>query len=166
VPDSLLASTDQQDFFSEIYLSAIAAEAGFTISRANFDRDGVDLSIKAGGSMRPQIDCQLKATINLGDAANGNFKFPLKVRNYDLLRLETLVPRVLVVYSMPVAKSDWISIGGEELTLRKCAFWVSLQGHPETTNTNNITIDVPLSNTLNVSSMKVLMERARKGERI
>ena len=58
----------------------------------DFDRDGVDVEIKAGGAMRPSIGLQLKATINLGDAKDGLFHFPLKRRNYDLLRLPSLIP--------------------------------------------------------------------------
>ena len=163
MPDSILALTDKQDLFSEIYVSALAAEAGYTVSKANLDRDGVDLSIKAGAGMRPQIDCQLKATKNLGQAVGGVFRFPLKVRNYNLLRIETLIPRILVVYDMPTAHTDWISVGGSELILRKCAFWVNLLGSPATTNTDSVTIDVPIANTLSVTSLKMLMDRARGG---
>ncbi len=47
---------------SRAYVSAIAAHAGYTVGRPEPDRDSVDLSLSAGGAMRPQIDIQLKAT--------------------------------------------------------------------------------------------------------
>jgi hypothetical protein len=37
----------------------------------DFDRDGIDLEVKAGRMMRPSLGLQLKATINLGDLVNG-----------------------------------------------------------------------------------------------
>ena len=38
-----------------------AAGAGYVVAMMDFDRDGVDVEIKAGGAMRPSIGLQLKA---------------------------------------------------------------------------------------------------------
>lgn len=35
---------------------------------------------------------QLQATVNLGESHDGHFRFPLKRRNYDRLRIETQTP--------------------------------------------------------------------------
>lgn len=166
VPDGLIAPTDKQEVFSELYVSAIATCAGFTYSKRNLDRDGIDLEISAGGSMRPQIGLQLKSSFNLEEPVAGIIRYPLKVRNYDLLRMPTMSPRILILFAMPRDESLWSSVGAEELTLRKCAYWVNLNGSPETPNTATVTIDVPVGNILHVASLKAIMDRARKAERI
>jgi hypothetical protein len=99
--DQLLAPTDREEALSRAYLQAVAAGAGYVVASLDFDRDGIDCEIKAGGQMRPSLGIQLKATIQLGDVQEGRFRYPLKRRNYDLLREPTQTPRVLVVLALP-----------------------------------------------------------------
>ena len=108
--DKLLADTDSEEALSRAYIQAIAAGAGYVVATMDFDRDGVDVEIKAGGAMRPALDLQLKATINLGATNNGVFRFPLKVRNYNLLRISTQVPRLLVVLDLPKNPDEWLRV--------------------------------------------------------
>ena len=86
--DSLLTPQDREEALSRSYAYVIAKLAGYITSEYDFDRDGFDFRIQAGGNMRPAIDLQLKATINLGNPRDGYFRYPLMVRNYDLLRIE------------------------------------------------------------------------------
>lgn len=165
MPDSLLAQTDQQERLSVLYASAVATAAGYTAIEPTMDRDGVDLEIQAGGGMRPRLDIQLKATINLNASDNGICRFPLKVRNYNLLRLETLVPRILVVYSMPREATEWAAIDSESLILKRCAYWVNLQGQPDSENSETVTIDLPSCNIFDVASVRDMMQRVRTGGR-
>ena len=76
--------------------------------------------------MRPALDLQLKATVNLDTTAGEHYRFPLKRRNYDLLREETQVPRLLIVLELPRSKHEWITITDNELILRRRALWLSL----------------------------------------
>jgi len=93
--DTLLSTSDQKEALSRAYIYAIAAGAGYLVATQDFDRDGIDLMINAGGDMRPSLGIQAKATINLGQPTEGTYRYPLKRRNYDLLRLPTQVPRAL-----------------------------------------------------------------------
>ena len=161
--DSLLSDSDQEEALSRVYAEAVAAIAGYTTTEPNFDRDGIDLQVKAGGTMRPAIDIQLKATINLGDQQNGLYRFPLKLRNYDLLRDETQTPRLLVVLDLPREKSEWVSITENGLILRRRAFWVNLKGQPEATNRTSVTISIPGDNLFTIESLQNLMEQSRTG---
>lgn len=161
--DSLMTSNDREEALSRAYVAAVAAGAGYVTAEQNFDRDGVDIQIRAGGSMRPSLDIQLKATINLGEATNDAYRYALKRRNYDLLRGQTMVPRILVVLSLPAAEADWLSVTPEQLILRRCAFWVSLAGFSETQNNESVTISIHNNNRFDVDSLKALMERARSG---
>jgi hypothetical protein len=161
--DALMTSNDREDALSRTYVAAVAAGAGYITAEQNFDRDGVDLQIRAGGSMRPSLDIQLKATINLGEATNEQYRYPLKRRNYDLLRDQAMVPRILVLLSLPSVEAEWLSVSPDQLILRRCAYWVSLAGFPETTNTANVTISVHSNNRFDIDGLKALMERARSG---
>jgi Domain of unknown function (DUF4365) len=161
--DALMAVTDREEALSRAYVAAVAAGAGYVTAVMDFDRDGVDLQIRAGGSMRPSLDIQLKATINLGEPRGGAFRFPLKRRNYDLLLAETMIPRILVVLDLPRNEADWLKVTSDSLILRRCAYWTSLGGLSETGNKESVTILIQSQNRFDVDSLKALMEQARRG---
>ena len=159
--DALLISTDREEALSRVYVQAIAAAAGYVVAPPDFDRDGVDLTIRAGGAFRPCLDIQLKATVNLGPAEGGVYRYPLKRRNYDLLRVETMVPRILVVLELPKEETEWMVVSPERLILRRCAWWASLARAPETANKETVTVS--LQNQFDVDGLKALMDRSRTG---
>jgi hypothetical protein len=161
--DAVMSVTDREEALSRAYVSAIAAGAGYTTAVMNLDRDGVDVQVRAGGSMRPSLDIQLKATVNLGESVNGAFRFPLRQRNYGLLREQTMVPRILVLLDLPKDEADWLRVTPEELVLKRCAYWASLVGFPETDNKETVTISIQAGNRFNVEGLRALMERARTG---
>ncbi|WP_395759993.1 DUF4365 domain-containing protein [Candidatus Raskinella chloraquaticus] len=161
--DSLMTPNDREEALSRAYVAAVAAGAGYVTAEPKLDRDGVDIEIHAGGLSRPQLNIQLKATINLGEAANEAYRYALKRRNYDLLRKQTMVPRILVVLSLPAAEVEWLSVTPEQLILRRCAYWASLAGFSETQNNESVTISIHNNNRFDVDSLKALMERARSG---
>ena len=161
--DTILAKTDREEALSRAYVAAVAAGAGYTLAVQDFDRDGVDVQVRAGGTMRPSLDIQLKATVKLDQGGDDELRYPLRRRNYDLLRQETLVPRVLVVLDLPRDEEQWISISAEELVMRRCAYWVDIAGSPETTNKKAVTITIKKQNRFDIDSLKDLMDRARKG---
>ena len=128
--DALLSVQDREEALSRAYVRAVAANAGYATSECDFDRDGVDLRINAGGAMRPAIDLQLKATINLAESRDGRYRFPLLRRNYVLLRDETQTPRLLVVLDLPKDEDQWMTMTTEEMVLRRCAHLAQLEGLP------------------------------------
>ncbi len=161
--DHLFTGPDRQEALSRAYVQAVAAGAGYVVATMDFDRDGIDVEIKAGGAMRPSIGLQLKATINLGSAKDGLFHFPLKRRNYDLLRIPTQVPRLLVVLDLPRKEDQWLTITREALVLRRAAYWASLADAPETENETAVTVPIHASNRLDSHALSALMERSRTG---
>ena len=163
VSDALLTVQDREEALSKVYAHAVAASAGYVTAVFDYDRDGVDMEIRAGGYMRPGIGLQLKATINLSDSGERYFNFPLKRSNYDQLRVPTQTPRLLVVLDLPKDENQWITITEEELVLRHCAYWVSLKGHKETINVSSVTVQIPKINVFNVDSLRMLMEQSRGG---
>lgn len=160
--DSLLSSTDVEEALSTAYVHSVAAAAGYVVSLKNFDRDGVDITVEAGGSVRPKIDIQVKATVNLCKSGDF-FTYPLKKRNYELLTIQTQTPRILVILHLPKERDDWVKMDVEALVLKNCAYWVCLTGMPESTNTSSVTINVSELNHFNKTSLINLMEKSRTG---
>ena len=161
--DRLLTTNDQKERLSMVYVLAIVARAGYTTAVDDLDRDGVDLRIQAGGAMRPALDLQLKATINLRQAGDESFRFPLPVRNYDLLRIRTQTPRLLVVLDLPRDEQQWLTITEDELIIRHRAYWCNLVGEEEKATRKSVTVPIPRKNLFDVAGLQDLMERSRTG---
>ena len=138
-------------------------ERDTTPAPPEFDRDGVDLRIQSGGAMRPALELQLKATVNLIASPDGHYRFPLKRRNYDLLRMETQTPRLLVVLDLPREEKRWITIAANKLVLRRRAYWLSLRGCEPTDNRASVTVHIPKGNVFDVDNLRTLMDQARRG---
>ena len=93
--------------------------------------------------------------------------FALKRKNYDDLRLSAeslLVPRILVVVGVPDSESEWLQQTEEEMSMRRCAYWMSLRDLPETGNPAGVTVRMPRSNLFDVVNLRGLMERAYRKE--
>lgn len=161
--DPLLTAPGREEALSRAYAYAVAARAGYVTSTPDPDRDGVDLRIQAGGAMRPALELQLKATINLGQPHEGYFHFPLKRRNYDLLRLPTQTPRLLVVLDLPRDEQRWMTVTADELILRRSAYWLNLKGCEESDNQSSVTVRIPTGNLFTVESVRALMDQSRGG---
>ena len=160
--DALLTPQDQKEALSRAYVQAVAARAGYTTMQPEIDRDSVDLTISAGGEMRPRIDLQLKATTRL-NAMDGQFSYELPIKNYNDLRAPTQTPRLLVVLDMPSEEELWMTCSSEELVLRRSVYWASLREQRETDNTTSATIQIPQSNRFDVEGLRKLMEASRGG---
>ena len=65
---------------------------------------------------------------------------------------------------MPEEKSLWLKQTQEELCLRHCAYWMSLEGQPDRPNTSSVTVQVPTANIFNSEQLIDLMEKAEKGD--
>ena len=159
----LLTVPDQEELLSIAYVHAVAARAGYVTAVYERDRHGIDMRIQAGGDMRPALDLQMKATINLRHLNDGNVSFPLPRRNYDLLREAAQTPSLLVVLELPTERANWMTITEDELVMRRRAYWLSLLGCPESTNRTTVTVRIPKANTFDVEGLQALMEQSRTG---
>lgn len=138
---------------------------GFRHVGAGTGRDSVDLRIQASGLRRPALDLQLKATSALDQPQDGFLRFRLTAKNYRDLRVETQTPRLLVVFELPADESAWMTVTGEELVLRRKAYWLSLQqGFAEDAGQQTVTVPIPEHNLFDVDGLQELIERSRKGE--
>lgn len=164
----------QKEEFSLAYVRAIAAAAGCGTSTPVPDDHSVDLQLirrslyddESVVISDPQLGIQAKCTAQdlLRDDV---LQFPLPVKNYqDLRNPKVCVQRILVVHTVPVELDDWLQHSEDELLLRRCSYWVSLRGRPDTTNTETVTVSIPRQNIFNAKTLLGIMERIEKGEAI
>lgn len=135
------------------------------------DMDSVDAIISAKGkvdpsSLRysPKIEVQLKATTDAEPNGNGDIPYDLKIKNYDDLRADTLLPRLLIIMALPQQKAEWLTHEPDKLILRKCCYYLNLKGLPASTNSTTERVYIPTANVLTPNALKLLMIKASKLE--
>ena len=153
-------NTQKSRFFLS-YIEAVASHAGFQVEEVRVDFDSVDGTLKADFGKRPRIEFQAKATAR-DVVRESNVHFPLSVKNYDDLRLEAINPRILIVLVMPESIDEWINQSDEELCLRYCAYWVSLNGRPASSNQDTITVYLPLVNVFDSAQLTRMMQSTER----
>ena len=91
--DALLHEPDRKTELSFAYLGALCAYVGYTCQRGpEPDRGSVDATVRAGGTMNPQFDVQLKATA-VPDRKEDGLHFRLLANNYADWRSQSGRPR-------------------------------------------------------------------------
>ncbi len=170
-----ISDKDVEAELSYAYLHAIAHMAGATCSLATriADNRGIDASLTAWGPFlsggdRTEVDLkiQLKATIAEPSDNGTHLSYTLKdVKHYDALRTHAYaIPRILVVLYLPKNKPDWLVSTSDVFSLKKCAYWVSLVGAEETTNSSSVTVYLPKTQMLTSDSLRSLFSQLSHGE--
>lgn len=159
---------------SYAYVQAITYRAGFISIRTNGDDDldSVDITIKGKGQLEPSsilrspsIEIQVKATyVPDFTQEDDSFSYQLNKKNYDDLRGNTHIPRLLVIFVMPRDKTQWITHSEEKLITRKCAYWYSLKGLQDIGDQQSKTLHIPTSNTFSSDSLVELMKKVARQE--
>ena len=148
----------QKEQFSRAYVRTIAATAGFDTYTFCVDDDSIDLGIAASGKKlrrRPRLDLQLQCTAKDIESV---MQFPLHLKNYNDLRCECLVPRILVVVAVPEQPENWLTEANNQLVMHCHARWVSLAGCRETSNTRKVTVELPPNQLFSVDQLRRLMD--------
>lgn len=84
---------------------------------------------------------------------------------YNRLRQPRAIPpRILAVLFLPTDPESWLEASPEELLLKNAAYWVSLVGAPESSNSSGQTIYLPEGNLLSPSGLIALFERVAREE--
>ncbi len=156
----------QKEQFSSNFVRVVASVAGYALYKPEVDEDSVDWGIAAKGGIgsiySPRLELQLKSTSR--DVMDDHLiRYPLSLKNYNELRVNSHVPRILVVVLIPENLSDWVVHSEAELSIRHCAYWVSLRGMPETQNATTVTIELPRSNQFTVEALSTMIQRIGEG---
>lgn len=167
---SVMTENEQKQQLSVAYVHAVAARAGYACQVTVVDEDSVDVTIAARGKVHdrsilrsPRLEVQLKATAQ-ESPENGHLAFPLPVKNYDDLRCDTMIPRLLVVLLLPECHTEWLEQSEDCMITRRCAYWTSLLGQPEKTNRRTVTVHLPRKQRFTVESLREMMERVSDKE--
>jgi Domain of unknown function (DUF4365) len=156
-PDEL-PLTERKGLLGVVYLRAIAAIAGYGVALPESDYDSIDLIVSSKKGKRQRLEFQIKCTSQVLPATD-RFGFELSKKNYDDLRVDTIIPRFLFVLVVPEDMGDWVRQSERRLNLRRCGYWMSLQGLDERSNTNSVTVHVPRSSLLTPEALRSLMNR-------
>jgi hypothetical protein len=159
---------EQKEQFSFAYVRAVAAAAQIVVSEPSVDDDSVDLSFqKKGGNgtvRSPRLEAQVKCT-EVANIHPTHIAYPLKLKNYEELRpTNLLVPRILIVVTVPDDIVTWLSHSEDELAMRKCGYWASLRGMQDTSNSTNVTVHLARANQFTVAGLLGLMQTIGNGQ--
>lgn len=165
---TFLDPDQKKEQFSHAYIHAIATAAGFSRFRYDTDMDSIDVGLtgqRGDGKIRsPKIDIQLKCTSSEDKGNQNGFTYPLKTKNYNDLRDEqVLVPRILVIVTVPTDEKIWLEDLSDHMIVRHCAYWLSLRGQPHTKNLSGLRIQIPRTQRFNVATLTAMMDRVRNG---
>jgi hypothetical protein len=168
----MLTDNDIKEELSYAYVHAVASRAGFTCERPPKDRGSVDVVIRTEGGMQDDVvlqhtvlQAQLKATSQIGNV-NGQFSFPLSIKNYDELRGRSMAARLLIVFVMPDDPMAWLTVDRETLIARRCAYWCNLKGEPAVDNETSRSVRIRTANLFTPEGLKALMMKLCMQEEI
>ena len=167
----MITEAHVQECLSKAYLQAIIARAGMTVHFRDVDYgvDGTFCDVRITRGRRAEtgfaINFQGKATVNW-KIDEDKILYDLDVKNYnDLARMSRTpgtVPSILALFCMPADPGKWLEISEEELLMRKCAYWMKIDGE-DSTNTSKQRVAVPQKNLLGPEAVVDLMKRVREG---
>ena len=159
--------SQQKEQFSNAFLQAIAAVSQCSISKPSVDNDSVDWTLSKVMTRRPKLDLQLKCTSPADVITTGSISYSLKKKNYDDLRLtDVLCPRILIVVFAPNEIERWLDCTHESLTLRRCAYWLSLAGFEDSPNEASVTVHLPTEQRFDVDALNAIMNKISSGGQI
>jgi hypothetical protein len=151
----------QKELFSFAFVRAVATVAGCSVTTPSTDNDSVDLVIesrlrgKLGES--PRLEVQAKCTASPQERTDA-LVFDLPMKNYYDLRKRSLVPRILIVATVPgELPDDWVKFSPMGLLLKTKAFWQSLHGAPDVNNSSKVQVKLPKLQPFTVNSLNALM---------
>lgn len=160
---------DKKEEFSYAYIHAVVAFSGYSIVNATrpMDNAGIDLLISAVGDgflkRQPNLFVQVKCTAQsvIGESA---IDYSLdRNTHHRLCDGETITPLILVVVCVPTDESIWLAHSEEEMILRKCGYWLSLRGETPTTNSQNVTVNIPRVQRFSPTALREMMQRINEG---
>ncbi len=157
----------QKEQFSNAYLRAVAAVAGFQIYKPEPDIDKIDWGIAAPGPRKtvrsPKVEIQLKCTSREVLRVN-HLAFFVNLETYESLRDQShMVPRILVVVVVPDDVTNWLVHCEDNLALHHCGYWYSLRDMPPSHNETGQTIHIPRAQQFTVNASTGMMERLGAG---
>lgn len=164
--DGAITLEHQKEQFSRAYAIAVASVAGCSHCQPVPDEDSIDIAFSSARQglilNKPRLEAQLKAT-SRDLVRHDHVAYPLPIKNYDELRVDTHVPRILVVVVVPEHPDAWMRQEEFKTHIYRCAYWVSLLGAPAVANQDTISVHVPRKQVFNPRAISGMMDRIASG---
>ena len=166
-----LGLNDRCEALSGAMVRAVAAVAGVVASVPDTDRISRDFIFEdvdsSGLQGFPTIAAQLKSTTNTLPLVNGALSFPLKMKNYNELRIRSNMPAILILAYLPglseAAMTEWMEQTAAEMVLRGCLYWRSLMGEPDSANRSRKNVRMPIDQPFTPAALVAILDRVRQG---
>ena len=115
------------------------------------------------GRLTAQVKCTSQIRFDKGDC----LVYPLPTKNYNELIKRSLDPRILILILVPDNVDKWIDVSSasQETLIRKCGYWKSLEGFPNTENKSTINVEIYKENILTPESLIQIIETAKQKRR-
>lgn len=162
---------------SNNFISALACCNGYMLSPKKHDY-GVDFELGAtsirtepsGGTRRfmntERIDIQMKSTTFKNVVVHPDYiNYPFEAKNYnDLIYVNNIdkgrIPRILVLFILPMEREKWVEVDAESLILRHSAYWYKPGADErETSNSSTIQVKIPKAQRFAVDTWPALIEK-------
>jgi len=160
-----MTTENRKEEVSISYLNAVCAIQGISITHNERDEDGIDVFLKKrlirdnGGKYDAQINVQLKSSSGNYTEYKDHYTYPLKVKNYNDLRVPSTAKSYLFLLVLPQNEYEWIVHSIDELIIKQCMFWLDLSGMPDTGNSSSVTVHLPKAQAVSPAGLeKILRE--------
>jgi hypothetical protein len=159
-----------QEQFSIAFVTAVAAAAGYSCvpTPRAMDNAGLDLAVfdRTVPDPFPQLYLQVKSKQVARIPSGQSVSLDLARHQYEQLRRGSRgIPCLLVLVLVPPERRQWLRMTPAEMTLKRSAFWTSLQGAPTSGNQSTVRIHLPLSQMFGPAELRGIMNKAGEGGR-
>jgi hypothetical protein len=155
----------RKEEISRAYVHAVAARDGFKLGTWSVDDGCLDVTIGHAGTLgggtlaNPKIDVQLKCTSQQSIVKKDHVAWKLNRDHHNRLVAASVNPQLLVVLVLPEDETTWIEHSVEALLIRRCAYWLRMDGQPPISSGSRI-VHVPMANVFSPESLMTLMLEA------
>ncbi len=149
--------------FGEYWLHVVASGCDLLhgpSTSLDLEKADVQLTLRevVGNTYNPRLLAQVKTSINtLPIDEDGAMAYDLDVATYNVLRREDHSTRLVLVVIEVSEPADRVRLEEAGTLLVGRGAWVSLEGHPATTNAETIRIHLPSSNTLDGPGLRHML---------
>ena len=165
----MLTDNHVKEGLSRAYILAVAHRAGHNCSllrEFDYGIDGTFHDVKVRDGRRVEsgfaIDFQAKAS-EACEVGEQRVAYHLAAKNHRDLAEAEGTPRILIVLALPPDPEDWLRISADALIMKRCAWWISLRGHPPTQNKEKQRIEIPRAQVFDVAALRAMMQRVKAG---
>jgi len=167
-----MVDTKRQEEISKSYLNALCATKGISMEDQVHDDDSIDVILKrtirrADSSWyNASISVQLKSTSSDYTEFESHYSYPLKKKNYDDLRMRATIKPYLFLLLLPRDENEWVTHSIEQLIIRKCMYWLDLEGLPDKENTSTVSVHLLKTNVVSSDALVALLHDVAEEVRV